>query len=180
MVSTRPLISKSLQQTFGVCTECANDNWYHHHFHVPFFFSILQQGLGTYLSFRFLSPNLNTTENFKKNLNPEKLNSGQLKLQCSLFSRFTFVDVAVDCHQVWLSCRDQVIHFYLKIPENFPRQILGFAYTICSQVKFNILEKFPVDHLPHPPSRVYSLTLFVLIYGIRLFWSRLIDLFNGI
>ena len=53
MVSTRPLITMSSSLcTFDDCTKRTTYNWYHRHFLV---FSVLKQGLGTYLCFRFLS-----------------------------------------------------------------------------------------------------------------------------
>ena len=66
-------VLQSLYQTIGDCTERTNYNWYHSRFHVPqFFFSVLLQGLSTYLSFRFLSV----------------LPSGHSERQSSLFGRF--------------------------------------------------------------------------------------------
>ena len=47
-------VLQSFYYTFGDCTERANCNWYHSQFHVPFFFSVLKQGLGTYFSSHFL------------------------------------------------------------------------------------------------------------------------------
>ena len=46
-------VLQSLYQNCGDCTERINYNWYHRHFYVPLFFSVLLQGLGTYLAFRF-------------------------------------------------------------------------------------------------------------------------------
>ena len=53
MVLTRLLISMSTNP-FSDCTERANNNWYHRHFHASFF-SFIWQGLGIYLSFLFPS-----------------------------------------------------------------------------------------------------------------------------
>ena len=44
----------SLYQCFGDPHKFTNYNWYHWHYYVPYIFHVLQQGLGTYLSFHFL------------------------------------------------------------------------------------------------------------------------------
>ena len=56
MISARRLfqVLQFLYHSFGDRTESANYNWYQRHFHVPVF-SVLKQGLGMNLSFRFFS-----------------------------------------------------------------------------------------------------------------------------
>ena len=114
-------------------------------------FSVLKQDLGIYLFFSF----------------PSVLPCGQSEWQSSLFGRFSFI---VDSHQVWLSGRDKVICFCLKIPEDFVDLILHDGLRVAHivfdrMVKFKLLVKFSVNHLLH---LIVSYAVFVLIYCIRL------------
>ena len=104
MVSTHRLISKSfcLYQSFCDCTEHANSNCFHRHFHVSLFFLVfflvLLQVLGTYLSFYFTLWSAGTVKS-------------------TIRQRFFFFVVVVDYRLS--SDRYYVIRLYLKIRENF-------------------------------------------------------------
>ena len=57
-VSTLPLISKSLYQSFSGCTKCTYYNWYHRQFHIPEIFqfpSKIQIFILLLASFQFFS-----------------------------------------------------------------------------------------------------------------------------
>ena len=61
----------------------------------------------------------------------------------------------VDYHKVWPSGRNQVIHLYVKIPEEFVCVILQDRCWVVHipfvrMVKFQFLVKLPVDQLAHP------------------------------
>ena len=78
-------------------------------FHI--FFSIPKKGSGTYSSFHFLLILL----------------CCQPKQQSLQFGKFSFL---ADYYKVWSSGRYEVIHLYLKIPEEFVRLILRQRFWI--------------------------------------------------
>ena len=93
-------------------------------------FSVLWQGLSTYISFRFLL----------------------FSLWGPLYGKFLFF---FNYHYIWSLGQDQGIRLYLKITEKFMRLILwdGFEFVdipFGSMVKFQFFAQFPVDQLLHP------------------------------
>ena len=127
MVSTRSVIPKS----FSPCTNPletvlspAITTGITFTFMLPSFFPVLLQGRCTYFSFRFLSV----------------LPCSQPEEQSPLFGKFYIyiyffiINIISGCLVVWMRLGDL---FVSQNPRElrvsyFPRQILGFAYTICS------------------------------------------------
>ena len=115
------------------------------------FFSILQQGPGTYLSFRFLLI----------------LPCCQPERQSPLFGRFSFFLLTITRS----GCLAVVICLYLKIPEEFVCFIFldGFLVVhilFVGRVKFKLLAQFPVDPFALPISS--SVILFLCANSMHL------------
>ena len=92
MVSTRPVISKFMYQSFGDCTKSTIYNWYHYHFHVLQFFSVPKQGPGSCLfSISF-------------NFTPWSTGTAKSTIQQVLFFSWP--------SKVWLSCWDFFFFFF--------------------------------------------------------------------
>ena len=80
--------------------------------------------------------------------------------------RFSFF--FVDYYKVKSSSQDQVIHLYLKIPNELVSLIFQSVFWVVHipfihMDKFQFLAQFPMDHLAHPV--VSSLILFLYLFA---------------
>ena len=118
MVTTRPQFLQSLHLSFCDCTEYTTYNWYHRHFHVLKFVSVLLQSRSTCLCIGFISVLL----------------YGQPERYCQQFGRFFFccwqsLDLVV-CPRLSDPFVSQNIQEVCT--SYFPGRIRGCAYTIYS------------------------------------------------
>ena len=127
-----------LYQSFGDCTQSTNYDWYHRHFHVPYFFNCLARSrhLSYFLlSFSFTQWSARTAKSTIRQVSfllLAILRSGRLGE-----IRWSFVP-----QNPWEFC---VSHF--------PGQILGCVYTICALGQILASCTIP-SKSPCPPSNV--------------------------
>ena len=93
-------------------SKCTNYNWYHHHVHVPLYFSVFWRGLSTCFSFYFLW----------------SVRMAKSTIWQALFFLLIITMSSFLTWIWWFAC-------FSKIPENFVSHslewILVCAYTIC-------------------------------------------------
>ena len=153
MVSTGPSTSKSPRTfnnplltvpkvpiTIDIIVTFMFHNFSHRHFHVAYFFSSLAMSRDSFLfsfSFSFTLWSVGTVKSL----------IGQVLFLFFLFFFFFFFHY----HYVWSSCRDSIIHLYLKIPEKIMRPIFCVVHiSFVRMVEFKLLAQFPIDLLPQP------------------------------
>ena len=151
MLSTTPYIQilQSLYQSFGDCTKSLNYNRSNRHFHVLQFFQFPSKVQVLVLLFVFFT------------------------LWSAKFTILQVLFFFVDNYWVWSSSWHYP--FVSESPRRVytshsPRQILGWAYTICLYGQISISCGI-LSGPPCPSSRVWSYAVSVLICCICLLWD---------
>ena len=116
-----------MYQSFSDCTGRTNYNRYHGHFHVPLFFLVHEQGLGTHLSFHLLFSFTQRSARTAKSTIRQVLFFIWSRLDDPFVSKSQRILCLIFLDGFWV----------MQIP-------------LVRMVKFTLLGQFPVDYLLHP------------------------------